>query len=177
MALHGLNKRGPSVQTSSGRPSIAAAVLSYNRCAQLEECLGALCHQALPLDEVMVVDNASMDSTPEMVQQKFNGKITHVRREENLDSAGGFHEAIRLLHEKGHDWVWVIDNDVKPAEDTLKVLAESPAFADSVVGPVVPLVLDAKVKSHTPPYEHFNALMVACPDCAGWIPIANGTWR
>jgi len=165
------------MQTSSGRPRIAAVVLTHNRCALVEEGLEALCHQARPLDEILVIDNASTDGTREMLKQKFSGQITYVRLEENLGSAGGFHEGIRLAHEKGYDWIWVMDDDVVPAADALKALVESPAFDDPSVGLLAPLVLDVKIKTQTPRYEQFNTVMAACPDGARWIPIAAGSCR
>jgi len=165
------------MQTSSGRLRIAAVVLTYNRCALIEECLEALCHQALPLDEILVIDNASTDDTREMLKQKFNGQITYVRLDENLGSAGGFYEGIRLAHEKGYDWIWVMDDDVKPAADALKALVESPAFDDPSVGLLASLVLDVKTKTQTPRYEQFNTVMAACPDGASWIPVGAGQQR
>jgi len=165
------------MQTSSGRPRIAAVVLTYNRCAPLEECLEALRQQARPLDEILVIDNASTDGTPEMLKQKFNGQITYVRLEENVGSAGGFHEGIRLAHEKGYEWIWVMDDDVVPAADALKALVESPAFDNPSVGLLASLVLDAKIKTQTPRYEHFNTVMEACPNGEGWVPVGGENYR
>ena len=165
------------MQTSSGRPRIAAVVVTYNRCSLLEECLEALRRQDRPLDEIMVIDNASTDNTPEMLKQKWDGRITHVRLEKNLGGSGGFYEGIRQAYEKGHDWIWVMDDDVEPASDALKALAESPAFNDPSVGLLASLVLDAKLKTQTLHYEHFNRLMAARPDGAEWIPVGEGNYR
>jgi rhamnopyranosyl-N-acetylglucosaminyl-diphospho-decaprenol beta-1,3/1,4-galactofuranosyltransferase len=165
------------MQTSSGRPRIAAVVVTYNRCALLEGCLDALIRQDRPLDEILVIDNASTDSTREMLKQKYAGKITHVRMEENLGGSGGFYEGFRLAYEKGYDWIWVMDDDVEPAADALKALVQSPAFDDHSVGVLASLVLDAKAKSLTPQYEQFNTVMAAGPDGAGWIPVANGHYK
>ncbi len=162
---------------SDGRPRIAAVMLTRNRSALLEKCLGALCHQAYPLDEILVTDNASTDNTREMLEQKFQGQITYFRLEENLGSAGGFHEGIRLACEKGYDWIWVMDDDVQPQADALKTLVESPAFDDPSVGLLASLVLDAKPKDQTPQFGQFNSLMAACPDCEGWLPVAGGNCR
>ena len=166
------------MQTSSTRPRIAAVVLTYNRCALVEECLDALCHQTHPLDEIVVIDSASTDGTQEMLKQKYNGQITHVRLEENLGSAGGFHEGIRLAHEKGYDWIWVMDDDVRPEVNALKALVESSAFGDPSVGLLASLVLDVKPRAQTPRYEEFNRVMAASPDCEGaWIPIGAPNYR
>lgn len=149
--------------TASGQPRIAAVVVTYNRRALLEDCLDALIGQERPLDEILVIDNASTDGTAEVLSEKYNGKLTNVRLEENVGGAGGFYEGIRMAHEKGHDWIWVMDDDVEPAPDALKVLAESPAFKDLSVGFLASLVLDSNRKPQIFPYRRFNWLMAACP--------------
>lgn len=165
------------MQTSSGSPRIAAVVLTHNRCVLLDGCLNALCHQARPLDEILVVDNASTDGTVEMLKQKYDGMISYVRLKENLGSAGGFYEGIRRAHEKGYDWIWVMDDDVKPEADALRALVESPAFDDPSVGLLASLVLEARPKNQTPHYEQFSRVMASSREGAGWLPIGVGQQR
>lgn len=166
-----------STETSSSRPRIAAVVVTYNRCALLEGCLDALIRQDRPLDEILVIDNASTDSTAAMLEEKYNGKITHVRLEENVGGAGGFYEGIRLAYEKGHDWIWAMDDDLEPARDALKALVESPAFGDPSVGLLASLVLDAKAPNRNSPYQQFSGILAACPDSDGWIPVGRGHYK
>jgi rhamnopyranosyl-N-acetylglucosaminyl-diphospho-decaprenol beta-1,3/1,4-galactofuranosyltransferase len=165
------------MRTSSSRPRIAAVVLTHNRCHLLDECLDALSHQVRLLDEIVVVDNASTDGTAEMLKQKYDGKISYTRLAENLGSAGGFHEGIRVAHEKGYDWIWVMDDDVKPQADALKALVESPGFGDPSVGLLASLVLETRPPNHSPHYEHFNRVMASYPDGLGWAPIGTGQQR
>jgi rhamnopyranosyl-N-acetylglucosaminyl-diphospho-decaprenol beta-1,3/1,4-galactofuranosyltransferase len=153
-----------SVAAIPGRSSrIAAVVVTYNRRALLEGCLDALIRQERPLDEILVIDNASTDGTAEVLSEKYTGKVTNVRLEENVGGAGGFYEGIRLAHQQGHDWIWVMDDDVEPAPDALKALVESPAFNDPSVGFLASLVLDSNRKAQVFPYRRFNWLMAACP--------------
>jgi rhamnopyranosyl-N-acetylglucosaminyl-diphospho-decaprenol beta-1,3/1,4-galactofuranosyltransferase len=158
-----VDKKEPSTETSSNQPQIAAVVVTYNRCALLYGCLEALIHQDRPLDEILVIDNASTDGTAKMLGEKYNGEVTHVRLEENVGGAGGFYEGIRLAHEKGHGWIWVMDDDVEPKADALTALAGSPAFNDPSVGYLASLVLDPNLKAQIFPYRRFNLLMAACP--------------
>lgn len=157
------NKQGPTAPTSSSHPRIAAVVVTYNRRALLEGCLDALIRQERPLNEILVIDNASTDDTAEVLTEKYNRSVTHVRLEENVGGAGGFYEGIRLAHEKGYDWIWVMDDDVEPAPEALKALVESPAFSDPSVGFLASLVLDSNLKAQVFPYRRFNCLMAACP--------------
>jgi len=43
--------------------SICAVVATFNRKALLTECLTALLRQSRPLDEIILIDNASTDGT------------------------------------------------------------------------------------------------------------------
>ncbi|MGA8185698.1 MAG: glycosyltransferase family 2 protein [Terriglobia bacterium] len=151
------------METSSNQPKIAAVVVTHNRRALLEGCLDALLRQNRPLDEILVIDNASTDDTAEMLAEKYNGKVSHVRLEENVGGAGGFYEGIRLAYEKGHDGIWVMDDDVEPMADALRALAESPAFNDPSVGFLASLVLDSNLRAQISTYRRFNHLMAACP--------------
>lgn len=105
------------------REKVAAVVVTYNRKHLLRECLQALLSQTEPLDEIIVIDNASTDGTDEMVPAEFP-QVTYVRLPENIGGAGGFHEGMKLAYEKGHDWIWVMDDDAEPIKDALERLAE-----------------------------------------------------
>jgi len=52
----------------------------------------------------------------------------YVKLSENIGSAGGFGEGLKLAYEKGHDWIWVMDDDAVPMADALEKLARSPAM-------------------------------------------------
>lgn len=100
---------------------VAAVVVTYNRKKLLRECLQALLNQTRPLDEIIVIDNASTDGTDQMVHEEFP-QITYVRLSENIGGAGGFHEGMKLAYEKGYDWIWVMDDDAMPALNSLEML-------------------------------------------------------
>lgn len=89
-----------------GDVKVAAVVVTYNRKELLRECLNALLNQTRPLDEIIVIDNASTDGTQEMIAKEFP-YITYVLMSENIGGAGGFHEGMKLAYEKGYDWIWV----------------------------------------------------------------------
>lgn len=150
-------------KTSSNQAKIAAVVVTYNRRALLEGCLDALLRQERPLNEILVIDNASTDDTADVIRRKYNGRITYVRLEENVGGAGGFYEGIRLAYENGHDWIWVMDDDVEPMADALSALAKSPAMGDPAVGYLASLVLDSNLNVQTLHYRRFSWLMAACP--------------
>lgn len=121
---------------------IAAVVVTYNRKELLIECLDALMKQTRPLDAIYIIDNASTDGTPKLLQKKgyvesldYNEttikkiennekhiNIVYVRLKENTGGAGGFYEGVKRSYEDGYDWLWLMDDDSEPLEDSLEKL-------------------------------------------------------
>lgn len=106
------------------RPSIAAAVVTYNRKALLHQNLEALSDQSDSLDEIIVVDNCSTDGTRAMLESEFTS-VTVVRLNSNEGFGAGVAAGMRLAYEKNHDWVWVMDDDGIPRRDALASLRNS----------------------------------------------------
>jgi len=75
---------------------------------------------------VVVIDNASSDGTAEMVQQSFGGQVSYLRLSENTGSSGGFYRGMQWAFERGHDWIWCMDNDAAPDDDCLQKLLDAP---------------------------------------------------
>lgn len=75
--------------------------------------------QTRPVDEIIVVDNASTDGTWEMIERRFSAGVSYVRLAENLGGAAGFDRGMRLAHQRGHDWIWCLDSDALPNESAL----------------------------------------------------------
>ncbi len=95
---------------------IAAVVVTFNRLALLKECVQSLREQTHKLDEIFIINNSSTDGTLEwLCSQKDLTVIT----QENSGSAGGQYTGIKTAYEKGYDWIWCFDDDVKSASDSL----------------------------------------------------------
>jgi GT2 family glycosyltransferase len=77
-----------------------------------------------PADAVVVVDNASTDETPAVLDRAAAALpgLQVVRSEENLGGAGGFRLGVRTAYDQGFDRLWLMDDDVVPAPDCLGVL-------------------------------------------------------
>ena len=163
--------------STDNRHRIAAVVVTYNRSALLDACLKALVGQERPPDEILVIDNASTDNTQEMLEQKYEGVITYVRLAENQGGAGGFYEGIRLAYEKGHDWIWVMDDDVDPTVNALKAMVESSAYPDPAVGLLAPLVLDPMPGNGDQKSRETTGIMAASPSGSGLLPVASGHYK
>jgi rhamnopyranosyl-N-acetylglucosaminyl-diphospho-decaprenol beta-1,3/1,4-galactofuranosyltransferase len=103
-------------------PRVVAVVVSYNRRSLLEEALDALQQQTRRPDEVLVVDNASTDGSPDLVRDRFpDARLVSLKR--NVGGAGGFAAGLAIaVEELGADWVWLMDDDTVPTATALAAL-------------------------------------------------------
>jgi rhamnopyranosyl-N-acetylglucosaminyl-diphospho-decaprenol beta-1,3/1,4-galactofuranosyltransferase len=123
--------------TSTDR-RIAAVVVTFNRLELLQRLIPRLAGTT-GLDEILVIDNASCDGTPEWLraQVETSAVPVHTRRSaENTGGAGGFHDGLAWAVERGADLVWLMDDDGLPDPDCLDRLLEREGALD-FWGPVV----------------------------------------
>ena len=101
--------------------SIAAIIVTYNRKDLLFENLKMLLKQTIPLDSVIIVDNAGTDGTREAVLASELSKILnidYVYLNSNTGGAGGFSYGVEYAYKKGFDWLLLMDDDGKPFDET-----------------------------------------------------------
>jgi rhamnopyranosyl-N-acetylglucosaminyl-diphospho-decaprenol beta-1,3/1,4-galactofuranosyltransferase len=118
---------------TSHPPRVAAAIATFNRKDVLRQCLLAMRDQTRPLDEVIVVDNASADGTAAMVAEEFPS-VRLVPMTENTGAAGGFAAGLEAGVAGGNDWVWVFNDDDIPEPDALARMLEAVAALPSRTG-------------------------------------------
>ena len=102
--------------------SVAVVVVTYNRADLLEPMLAGLAALETRPDAVYVVDNASTDHTPDVLDRATNFGLVSMRMPDNLGGAGGFHAGTKAAYDAGFDRIWLMDDDVVPAPDCLTVL-------------------------------------------------------
>lgn len=111
---------------------ISAIVVTYNRKALLQECIGALLCQTLVPTQIIVVDNSSTDGTAEWLAAQQGLEII---TQPNQGAAGGVSSGIRKAHASGADWVWIMDDDTIPQPDALAKLVQAIATIRSTGDP------------------------------------------
>lgn len=107
--------------THTSIPRVAAVVVAWNRAELLQETLDGLGAQTRPLDDIIVVDNASTDSTPHLIST--HPAVTNVvTMTANFGGAGGFAAGIARALDRGADLVWIMDDDTIPSSTALEEL-------------------------------------------------------
>jgi rhamnopyranosyl-N-acetylglucosaminyl-diphospho-decaprenol beta-1,3/1,4-galactofuranosyltransferase len=92
--------------------SVAAVVVTFNRRHLLEQVLHSLLAQTRPIDHIYVIDNASTDGTAEYLSALDFRKISCKRMTTNTGGAGGFSYGMKWAFDEGHEWIWLMDDDV-----------------------------------------------------------------
>ena len=95
-------------------PSVAVVVVTYNRQEYLADLLPSLLAQTRPPQAIYVVDNSSTDNTREFLDAEYadNPQVHRIDLPENTGGSGGFHAGVVAAFADGHDWFWLMDDDV-----------------------------------------------------------------
>lgn len=115
-------------------PRIAVVILNYNSGEDILSCLGSLWEVGEPL-EVVVVDNASSDGSPQRITERFP-HVCMVRNERNLGFATAANQGVRASRAP-HVFLLNPDATVRPQALTtlMRCLDERPRAG--AVGPLV----------------------------------------
>ena len=114
---------------------IAAVVVTYNRLALLKQCVDALQRQSIPCD-FLLVDNSSTDDTKQWAVEiaEKTDNILYRNTGANIGGAGGFNFGMRWAVEAGYEFVWLMDDDCLPFENSLQELLNAHEKLDGKYG-------------------------------------------
>jgi GT2 family glycosyltransferase len=123
-----------SPQPQAGPARVSAVIVVWNAKQYVLECLGSLReHCGRVCSEVIVVDNASTDGTPDLIAEMFP-EFKLIRNPENL----GFAKANNIgIAQTSADYICLVNSDVKFTDDCISpmvnYLGEHPGVG--MVGP------------------------------------------
>jgi rhamnopyranosyl-N-acetylglucosaminyl-diphospho-decaprenol beta-1,3/1,4-galactofuranosyltransferase len=121
-----------------GPDSVVAVVVTRHRRELLTDSLKVLGAQTRPPDHLVVVDNGP-DQPVEDIVAESPLPSTYLASHRNLGGAGGF--ALGILHAlaMGAEWVWLADDDGRPADETVLdvLLSEAKKRGLAEISPVV----------------------------------------
>ncbi|WP_157954077.1 glycosyltransferase family 2 protein [Microbulbifer sp. A4B17] len=133
---------------SASAPIIEIVIVTYNRKADLLDQLRLLMHLDYPKESygITIVNNCSNDDTAsavdEFIAHNEDSKISirALNLPENIGGSGGFSKGIgAAISQNSADYIWLLDDDATPQENTLKRLvggAEREA-SKSIIGGVI----------------------------------------
>lgn len=123
-----------------------AIVLTYNRLALLKECISSLRGQSAPVDQILVVNNASTDGTLEWLSEQQDLLVFTMPF--NMGGSGGFVKAITEAYALNFDWIWILDDDAFPDRNCLRNLKAVAETTDSRQIVLAPLVIEGDRIDH-----------------------------
>lgn len=100
---------------------VLAHVHTFNDADIIDRTIAALQGQTRPLEEILIVDNASADGTLERPSVR---NCTVLRHPENRGTSGTVHSGFRYALDHDYDWIWLFDADSLPAPDALERLLD-----------------------------------------------------
>lgn len=124
-----------SLRSSGGHPAKVVCILvNWNGWVDTIECLDALKENDYPSLGVVVVDNGSSNDSITRIRAA-HPNILLLESSENLGFAGGNNIGMRYALGHEADFVWLLNNDTKPAKDALSKLVAK-ALSDPKIGAV-----------------------------------------
>ncbi len=112
---------------------VCAVVVTYNRKDLLKKCIDGILAQKNASCDIVVVDNGSDDGTEELFKTVFSlNNIKYIKLDRNTGCAAGTSRGIKEAIISGHDYIWVMDDDVFPHEDALNqlLIADKELYGD-----------------------------------------------
>lgn len=124
--------------------AVAAVVVTFNRLEKLKTVIASIEGQTLPVETLLIIDNASTDGTAEYLAS-LTTSVTHevVTMATNSGGAGGFSEGMRRGYETGADHVWIMDDDCYPKPEALANMVRGFDEAVDELGGDVPFACSA----------------------------------
>ncbi|MBK7876345.1 MAG: glycosyltransferase family 2 protein [Planctomycetes bacterium] len=127
---------------------VSVVVVNYNGAEHLPHALGALAALRGPIDEVLVVDNASTDGSADRVAELLPSARV-VRLATNGGPCAARNAGLRAARNR---WVLALDNDAVPAPDVLEKLLA----ARDAAGPGVAVLQPRSVFFDDPERVHYD---------------------
>ncbi len=120
---------------------VVVALVTYNRRVCLEETLKGIVAQEHKVKAVVIVDNNSTDDTNIFMTSFMRKDVSnylefhcatvagieyiYYRNNVNVGGSGGFAVAINKAIELHKDYIWIMDDDVLPEPNCLKLMLEA----------------------------------------------------
>ena len=112
-------------------PDVAIVITTYARRELLRVLLTSIREMSVQPSAIYIIDNEDSPET-KAISEEFS-VTEYVGMKENTGGAGGFSKGIELAYENGHEWLWVMDDDVAVEKDALERLSVWAADAEKAL--------------------------------------------
>lgn len=101
---------------------LAIIITTYQRQELLKKLLKSIDSQKTKPSKIYIVDNENSTETKKLV--KSFKRTQYIAMNENTGGAGGFSRGIEEAYKAGHEWFWVMDDDVKLLPNAIEKLVK-----------------------------------------------------
>lgn len=102
-------------------PTVGVVLINWNAGEFTVPCIKSLLAGIVKPDNIVVVDNASADSSADIIAASYP-EVKIIRNSINKGYAGGNNDGIKYLLEQRIDYVWILNNDTVVADKCLSTL-------------------------------------------------------
>ena len=114
---------------------ISVVVITHNGADHVLDCFSSLVRQTYKNVEIIAVDNASSDGTPDIIRSRFP-EVRLLVQPKNLHYSGGVNVGLRSA---GGKYIFVVNQDTEMADDCLERFRRA-MRVDEKIGAVVPMM-------------------------------------
>jgi GT2 family glycosyltransferase len=164
----------------NSKPPIGCILLNWNGWQDTIDCINALKECTYPHVTIIVVDNGSTNDSVARIRAAFPDMLL-LESGENLGFAGGNNLGIRYALAHGAEYLWLLNNDTKPAPDALSALVAK-ALTDRSIGAVASICYYADAPSKVQAWAGARVNLwigygrnTTVPHSDDWFHSLNGT--
>jgi glycosyltransferase involved in cell wall biosynthesis len=92
----------------SQNPLVTIIIPCYRLAYFLSQCVSSVLNQTYQDYEILIMDNCSPDNTPEIAASFKDGRVKHIRNEENIGHIRNFNKGISIARGK---YIWLLSAD------------------------------------------------------------------
>ncbi len=133
-------------------PAAAISIVTFNSARYIRQCLQHVFAQSVPGLEVVILDNASTDGTPNILRE-YETQARVIYNQRNNGFAGGQNQAIRATTAP---WVLTLNPDVRLSPTFLSE-AIAAGEKDKAIGTVCGKLLTMQADFEIPTDAHFDS--------------------
>jgi len=134
-------------------PLVNIVILTWNHLKDTIECLDSINVSDYPNYRIVVVDNASTDSTVEYVKENYP-QVKILQNPENLGYAEGNNVGIRYALDQKADYIFILNNDASIKPDTISRLVQHAEKNEhcGLISPIIKTIVNNRLETYQGTY-------------------------